>query len=129
MSTIYWSGKSTNGIWKRKYEADSFMELFNLLMNEGIINSCDYDVYDHAILEKYDKTEDDAEFQDEDGDMDYEKIQEFVNSKPNLTDEELWLLISEQKGNAYYQNFERDNKEERIEIECDDFDENGKYKY
>lgn len=129
MSTIYWSGKSTNGIWKRKYKADSFMELFNLLMNEEIINSCDYDVYDHAILEKYDKTEDDAEFQDEDGDMDYEKIQEFVNSKPDLTDEELWLLISEQKGNAYYQNFERDNKEERIEIECDDFDENGEYKY
>ena len=55
--------------------------------------------------------------------------QKFIDSKPDLTDEELWLLISEQKGNAYYQNFEREGEDERIEIECDDFDENGKYKY
>lgn len=129
MSTIYWSGKSTNGIWKRKYEANSFIELFNSLMDEEIINSCDYDVYEHAILDKYDKTEDDVEFQDEDGDMDYEKIQEFVDSKPDLTDEELWLLIAEQKGNAYYQTFERDNEDERIEINRNDFDDDGKYKY
>ena len=129
MGTIYWSGKSTNGIWKRKYEADSFMELFNLLMDKEIINSCDYDVYDHAVLEKYNKSEDDAEFQDEDGFEDYEKIQKFVESKPALTDEELYLLIAGQNGNAYYQTFERDNEDERVEIDRTDFDENEKYKY
>ena len=74
MSTIYWSGKSTNGIWKRKYKANSFYELFNLLMNEEIIDSYDYDVYEHTILEKYNKTERVIEFQNEDGDVDYAKI-------------------------------------------------------
>ena len=128
-STIYWSGKSTNGLWKRKYQANSFLELFNLLMDKEVIDSYDYDVYDHAILEKYDKTEDDPEFQDENGDLDYDKVQKFIESKPDLTDEELWEVIFRQNGNAYYQTFERDNGEEREEIGMEDFDENGKYKY
>lgn len=43
MSTIYWSGKSTNGVLKWKYEADSFKELFDLLMEKEIINDPDYE--------------------------------------------------------------------------------------
>ena len=88
---IYWSGKSTDGIWKRSFEADTFLELFNLLMNKEIINDYDYDVYDHAVLNKYDKTEDDKEFKDADGELDYNKVQAFVDQH-HLTDEELWLL-------------------------------------
>lgn len=95
MSTIYWSGKSTNGVLKWKYEADSFKELFDLLMEKEIINDPDYDVYDRAVLNKYRKTEDDPEFEDEDGYLDYDKISDFVEGNP-LTDQELWLLISEQ---------------------------------
>ena len=129
MSRIYWSGKSTDGIWKAKYEADSFLELFNLLMEKEVINSYDFDVYDKAILEKYNKTEDDPEFLDEDGDLDYSKVQNFVESKPSLTDEDLWVLIFSQNGKAYYQTFERDNGEDREEIGREHFDENGKYKY
>lgn len=129
--TIYWSGKSTNGIWKRKYEAESFAELFNLLMDKEVINSYDYDIYNHAILAKFDKTEDDAEFYDDDGETDYDKIQKFIDTTPEaeLSDEELWILIAEQNGNAFYQTFERDNGDERVEIGKEDFDENGKYKY
>ncbi len=125
---IYWNGKSTDGIWQRNFEADSFADLFNLLMNKEIINDYDYDVYDRAVLEKYDKTEDDAEFQDEDGDLDYNKIRAFVDQH-HLTDEELWLLIANRDGNAYYQTFKRDNENGQIEIGKNDFDKDGHYKY
>lgn len=124
---IYWSGKSTDGIWKRSFEADTFLELFNLLMNKEIINDYDYDVYDHAMLNKYDKTEDDKEFKDADGELDYNKVQAFVDQH-HLTDEELWLLIASRDGKAYYQTFERDTEDGRVEIGQNDF-EDGYYKY
>ncbi len=124
---IYWSGKSTDGIWKRSFEADTFLELFNLLMNKEIINDYDYDVYDHAVLNKYDKTEDDKEFKDADGELDYNKVQAFVDQH-HLTDEELWLLIASRDGKAYYQTFERDTEDGRVEIGQNDF-EDGYYKY
>ena len=124
---IYWSGKSTDGIWKRSFEASNFADLFNLLMSKEIINDYDYDVYDRAVLEKYDKTEDDEEFKDADGELDYNKVQAFVDQH-RLTDEELWLLIASRDGNAYYQTFERDTEEGRVEIGQNDF-EDGHYKY
>lgn len=34
ISAIYWSCKSINGVLKCKYEADSFKELFELLMEK-----------------------------------------------------------------------------------------------
>lgn len=124
---IYWSGKSTDGICKWSFEADTFSELFNLLMDKEIINDYDYNVYDQAVLDKYDKTEDDDEFQDDDGELDYNKVQAFVAQHP-LTDEELWLLISTRDGNAYYQTFERDTEDGRVEIGQNDFeDEHFKY--
>ena len=52
-----------------------------------------------------------------------------MEGKPDLTDEELWLLISEQNGNAYYQTFERDYNGRYVSVNLEDFDENGKYKY
>lgn len=124
---IYWSGKSTDGIWKRSFEASSFADLFNLLMSKEIINDYDYDVYDRSVLEKYDKTEDDEEFKDDDGELDYNKVQAFVDQH-HLTDEELWLLIASRDGKAYYQTFERDTEEGRVEIGQNDF-EDGHYKY
>lgn len=127
--SIYWKGKSTNGVLKWEYEADSFKELFDLLMKKEIINDPDYDVYDRAVLEKYNKTEDDPEFEDENGYFDYDKVGDFVESKPDLTDQELWLLISEQNGNAYYQTFERGYDGQYVSIDLKDFDENGKFKY
>lgn len=124
---IYWRGKSTDGIMKWNFEASSFADLFNLLMSKEIINDYDYDVYDRSVLEKYDKTEDDEEFKDDDGELDYNKVQAFVDQH-HLTDEELWLLIASRDGNAYYQTFERDTEEGRVEIGQNDF-EDGHYKY
>lgn len=124
---IYWRGKSTDGIMKWNFEASSFADLFNLLMSKEIINDYDYDVYDRSVLEKYDKTEDDEEFKDADGELDYNKVQAFVDQH-HLTDEELWLLIASRDGKAYYQTFERDTEEGRVEIGQNDF-EDGHYKY
>ena len=124
---IYWTGKSTDGIWKRSFEADTFAELFNLLMDKEIINDYDYNVYDQAVLDKYDKTDDDEEFKGTDGELDYNKVQAFVAQHP-LTDEELWLLIASRNGQAYYQTFWRDAEGGRVEIEQNDF-ENEHYKY
>lgn len=124
---IYWRGKSTDGIMKWNFDASSFADLFNLLMSKEIINDYDYDVYDRSVLEKYDKTEDDEEFKDADGELDYNKVQAFVDQH-HLTDEELWLLIASRDGKAYYQTFERDTEEGRVEIGQNDF-EDGHYKY
>lgn len=129
--SIKWSGKDGRGIWKRNFEEETFLSLYNLLIEEDVINSDEYDVYDHAVLEKYGKTEDDPEFQDEDDYLDYDKVQKFIESKPDLTDEELWSLISSQNGNAYYQSFKRwdEDAEHYVEISENDFDAYGKYKY
>lgn len=52
MGTIYWRGRSTDGIWKSKTEAASFLELLKELdLEKEIINSYEYSVYDHAVLE------------------------------------------------------------------------------
>lgn len=123
---IYWSGKSTNGICKWKVEANSFIELFNELMDKEVINDPDEDVYDGAVLKKYGKTFDDKEFLNEDGDLDYNKIQSFTESHA-LTDEELWILIATRNGNAYYQTFKKDVNDDQVEIDQRDFDSTGKF--
>ena len=125
---IYWSGKSTNGNSKWEDEADNFTELFSRLMDKEIIKNYDVDIYDKAVLNKYNKTENDSEFCNENGEFDYDKIADFVKTRP-LTDKELWELIFEQKGKAYYQSFTRIDGNILREIDTDDFDENGNYKY
>lgn len=126
--SIYWSGKSTNGRCKWNAMADTMHELYRELVDKDVISVCDNDPYESFVLDKYDKTLDDAEFVDADGETDYDKVQDFVE-KHCLSDEELWNLISTCNGNAYYQTFERDNGDDRKEIGEDDFDENGNYKY
>lgn len=129
MGTIYWRGKSTDGIWKSKTEAACFIDLFRKLEDKEIIDSSEYFVYEHAVLEKCGKTEDDADFQDEDGYQDCDKIRAFIEQQPDLTDKELWRLIMSRNGQAYYQTFERESNGEKIEIDDADFDSNGKYMY
>lgn len=128
---IYWKGRSTNGACRYKAVAGTFINLFNDLINREIIIDHDTDIYDDAVLEKYNKSYKDKEFRNKDDELDYEKVREFVESH-NLTDEELWLLIAHQNGNAYYQTFEREDENEKmklVEIDKSDFDESGKYLY
>lgn len=126
---IYWRGRSTNGVCRYKAMAGTFINMFNDLINREIIIDHDTDIYDDAVLEKYNKSFSGKEFQDEDDELDYEKVREFVENH-NLTDEELWLLIAHQNGNAYYQTFEREDENgEKVEISKEDFDEKGNYRY
>lgn len=128
MGAIYWKGKSTNKSLEWKAEANNFLDLYNELIEREIIKNYDVDIYNNAVLNKYNKTEDDTEFCDENGELDYDKINDFVKVRP-LTDKELWELIFEQKGNAYYQSFKREVDGELKEIDINDFDNSGNYRW
>lgn len=125
-NTIYWTGTNAERNFRWKEEADSFPELYRKLVEKGVITVLDSDPLIDEILEKYGKTEDDTEFLDSDGDLDYQKVQEFAKEH-DLTDEEYWLLIVRQNGDAYYQTFERAEGNGFVEIGGSDF-ENGKYR-
>ena len=125
---IYWSGRSTSGASHWKATTDNFIHLYEELEHQGVIRTEDGDPYDLAILKKYNKSFEDAEFLNEDDEIDYNKVQSFLNSH-SLTDKEIWQLIESENGNAYYQTFERKTDENIFEI-CDkDFDDDGEYLY
>lgn len=125
---IYWSGRSTSGASHWKATTDNFIHLYEDLEHQGVISTEDGDPYDLAILKKYNKSFEDAEFLNEDDEIDYNKVQSFLNSH-SLTDKEIWQLIESENGNAYYQTFERKTDENIFEI-CDkDFDDDGEYLY
>lgn len=132
---IRWKGKSTNGILKWWAEADNFTDLLEQLCYtkaHGIcepISVVDYVPYDK---EKCEKAQIDYYDIVCDVDKDWDDIQKELDELPDLTDEDIWLLISHENGNAYYQNFYRWNDDEKIWIESNDddkkwFDENGKF--
>ncbi len=124
---IQWNGRSTNGRWKRKTEAESFIELYHQCLLNGAISEENYDPYVNAVIEKAGKSEDD--FLDEYGYFDPELYNQWNNGNYDLTDMEIWLLISHDDGMAYYQTFQRwdEDAEEWREIEKKDFDKNGVY--
>lgn len=125
---IYWSGRSTSGASHWKATTDNFIHLYEELEHQGVISTEDGDPYDLAILKKYNKSFEDAEFLNEDDEIDYNKVQSFLNGH-SLTDKEIWQLIESENGNAYYQTFERKTDENIFEI-CDkDFDDDGEYLY
>ncbi len=125
---IYWSGRSTSGASHWKATTDNFIHLYEELEHQGVISTEDGDPYDLALLKKYNKSFEDAEFLNEDEEIDYNKVQSFLNSH-SLTDKEIWQLIDSENGNAYYQTFERKTDEDIFEI-CDkDFDDDGEYLY
>lgn len=125
---IYWSGRSTSGASHWKATTDNFIHLYEELEHQGVISTEDGDPYDLAILKKYNKSFEDAEFLNEDDEIDYNKVQSFLSSH-SLTDKEIWQLIESENGNAYYQTFERKTDENIFEI-CDkDFDDDGEYLY
>lgn len=125
---IKWYGKSTNGNWKRREEAESFLELYNICVENDTINTEDSDPWDDLILEKSGKLIND--FEDESGFTDCEKLRTFIESDEaySPTDKDIWQLIKSQKGNAYYQTFECENLEGNlIEIDNSCFDKSGNF--
>lgn len=97
---IHWEGTNTERNCHWKALSRTFMGLYDGLIKIGLIGSTDYNLYDSTVLAKFGKTENDPEFLDEDGEVIYEKVQEFVE-KHNLTDKEIWEMIGSDNGNAY----------------------------
>ena len=125
---IKWTGQPTSRVYTWEKEADNFYQLYNMLVDRNVISTSDYDPYDRAILEKYGKTEDD--FNDEDDYFDYDKYCEWCSEiAASLTDKEMWELIADEQGNAYYQTFEIEVDGEYRTITDDDFDAEGNFKY
>ena len=77
---IRWKATSVNGLVEYEQEAESFKELFDALDGRGIISDPDFPLYDTALLEKYGKSFDDAGFKDESGELDYEKVDNFLDA-------------------------------------------------
>ena len=125
---IKWKATSVNGLVKYEQESKSFKELFDELDEMGIISDPDFPLYDTALLEKYGKSFSDNDFKDETGELDYEKVENFLDGK-KLSDRELYELILSRNGEAYYQKFIRETENKILEIEESDFDETGKYKF
>lgn len=125
---IRWKATSVNRLVEYEQEAESFKELFDALDGRGIISDPDFPLYDTALLEKYGKSFSDNEFKDETGELDYEKVDDFLDGK-KLSDKELYELILARNGEAYYQKFMRETENQIVEIEESDFDETGKYKF
>lgn len=125
---IIWKATSVNGLVEYEQESESFKELFDELDERGIISDPDFPLYDTALLEKYGKSFSDNDFKDETGELDYEKVENFLDGK-KLYDRELYELILSRNGEAYYQKFMRETENQIVEIEESDFDETGKYKF
>lgn len=125
---IRWKATSVNGLVKFVQESENFKELFDELDERGIISDPDFPLYDTALLEKYGKLFSDNDFKDESGELDYEKVDNFLDGK-KLSDMELYELILSRNGEAYYQKFMRETENGIVEIGESDFDKTGKYKY
>lgn len=123
---IRWYGKSTNGNWRRKEEANNFIELYELCVDNGTINISDSDPWNDLIIEKSGKTY--QEFKNEDEEIIFEKLEGFLLSDEayNPTDKDIWQLIKNEVGNAYYQTFEFETEDGFVEIDENNFDKNGK---
>lgn len=131
-TTIKWTGKATSGIWRREEIITSynpFTELYTACLENGTISTVDSDPWEDALMEKNGKTEKD--FYNEDGDFDFELYQNWIDEYDyiDLSDKDIYNIILEQDGNAYYQTFEYldEKSDEYIEIDCNCFDKEGNF--
>ena len=124
MKKIEWTGRNTNKNQKWEVTAESMISLYNKLTEKGIISTEDKDPWEEAVLKKAGKDINSDEFLDEDGYINPELIQKAIDEAEDLTDKELWELIKDQDGNAYYQSFLVNNEE----ITEEDFNEKGELK-
>ena len=95
---IKWVGKNTSmNITWTEY-ADTYKELFNILIDKNMIH---YENYERYIYNKYNVCEED--FYNEDGNFMENKYNELMEKV--ITEEEYKELIYISNGNAYYQTF------------------------
>ncbi|MGL5329833.1 MAG: hypothetical protein ACRDD7_11215 [Peptostreptococcaceae bacterium] len=102
MLRFKFEGTDTQRRVKYNAEADTVIELYCNLVNQGIISTVDGDPYDETLMKKYNVSWDD--FKDKDGYDDFDKFTKWRESEADdLTDEEILEVITNEQGNAYYQ--------------------------
>ena len=115
MNTIKWTGRDTRGICKWTVEATSMIDLYNQLVDKGVISRVDGDPYVMAKvekeIEKSHKWKDYRDFEEQifndDPEDDPMKVyNSLLSEMEDLTDDEIMQVILKENGNAYYQTFE-----------------------
>lgn len=106
---IKWKGQNTfrNITWTE--EAKTYRELYFKLIDRGIIATEDYFPDEEYMLNKVGLSTNsfDNDYIAEKYEYDFMNWYDDVTSGvPDLTEEEYMLIIKEQKGDAYYQEFE-----------------------
>lgn len=118
-------GKNTQGRTVANIEVygeDPMFKVYNELIAKDVISIVDYDPYQKASAEKagYDYSELDERYSEDD---ENEEVNEILNSLPDLIEEEIYEVIGDENGNAYYQTFHIYIDGEEYEVDQFNFDE------
>lgn len=98
--TIRWTGRDTRGLFRWVAYGRTYEDIWLTTIRERVNHSDDEDAF---RLNRMGKTL--ADFDDADGETDYEAYEDAIWSV-NMTDEDYKELLISCKGNAYYQTFE-----------------------
>lgn len=102
---IKFTGKDTRRILCWKCSGNTYREIYNWLVDHEVITRWDIDPVDKYLLNKLGKTYDD--YTNEDDEIDFEQL--YKDGEMFLTDEAYREIISNEQGNAYYQEWEVEN--------------------
>lgn len=96
-----WKGKPTHCQWTWIAYYDDIDELFNTLINEGIIHDDDINQY---IINKYSLEDLEKEANKKE---DWQELQDKIENIRchDMSQDEIVTMIAKQTGNAYYQEF------------------------
>lgn len=117
-------GRDTRGKTVAKMTVQGNHPMFKLyqgLVATRVISIVDYDPYTRVSVEKAGINYEELERRYGENDKDEEVI-EILNNLPDLTEEEICILISEEDGNAYYQEYYIFIDNEPFEVDFFDFD-------
>ena len=99
---IFFTGRNTARSICWKTSADTYKGIYDNLIDMKVISQWDYSPVEKYILEKLGKTYDD--YTDDYDDIDYNKL--YLDGDKFLVDEAYREIISNEDGNAYYQEWE-----------------------
>lgn len=100
---IKFTGRNTqrNIVWK--CSANTYKEIYEWLVDHEVITLWDENPVDKFLLEELKKTY--SDYEDEDGELDLEKL--YMDGNYILSNDESYRqIISNERGNAFYQEWE-----------------------
>lgn len=123
---IIWKGKSTNGNWKRTEEVNSMEDLYYRCVQNDTVNESEYSPIEKFCIERaglnYYEFESEITEICEETDEFFQEVFERICKERNIdmriSDKDYYDIISEERGNAYYQEF-KDEDGNDIEFDKD----------